>query len=42
MPYRVGYRVVNKIAKYRWRHKNFSHPIELKIVSEVTKRVRGY
>jgi len=40
--YRVGYKAANKIAKYRWRHKNFSYPLELKIVSGLARKVRGY
>ena len=39
---RLGYKILNKIARYRWSHRNFNHPLELKIVSEATKRIRGY
>jgi anaerobic magnesium-protoporphyrin IX monomethyl ester cyclase len=40
--YRMGYKVLNKMAKYRWRHKYFGLPIELKIISAVVRKVRGY
>lgn len=41
-PYRLGYKVMNKIAKFRWKHKYFGIPIELRIVSWTVGKLRGY
>jgi radical SAM superfamily enzyme YgiQ (UPF0313 family) len=40
--YRLGYRIMNKIAKFRWKHKYFGFPIELRIVSASVRKLRGY
>jgi anaerobic magnesium-protoporphyrin IX monomethyl ester cyclase len=41
-PYRTGYRLIHEIASYRWKHKYFSAPIELKAANSLSRRVRGY
>ncbi len=40
--FRIGFKVLNRIEKYRWRHRYFSIPIELKIVDALTKKFKGY
>ena len=40
--FRLGYKVLNQIEKYRWRHRYFSFPVELRIVDWVTRRLKGY
>ena len=40
--YRLGYEILNKIAKFRWKHKYFGIPIELKIASTAVRKLRGY
>ncbi len=40
--YRFGYKVINKMAKYRWKHKYFGYPIELRVVSLMVRKMRGY
>jgi len=41
-PYRLGYGVMNRIAKFRWRHKYFGTPLELRFVSWAVGKLRGY
>jgi hypothetical protein len=33
---------MNRIEKYRWRHRNFVFPLELKIVDAVAKKFKGF
>jgi radical SAM superfamily enzyme YgiQ (UPF0313 family) len=40
--YRTGYRIINRMAKFRWRHRYFGFPIDLKIVNAMARRFRGY
>jgi len=40
--YKLGYSVLNKIAKYRWRHRAFGLPIELLVVNYFSRRLKGY
>ncbi len=40
--FRIGYKVLNPIEKYRWRHRYFGFPLELRIVDSVTRLVKGY
>ncbi len=42
LAYRLSYGLINKLAKFRWKHRFFQHPIELKIVDTFTKKSRGY
>jgi radical SAM superfamily enzyme YgiQ (UPF0313 family) len=39
---RVGYRLLNKLAEFRWRHKLFKFPVELKIANAASLKLRGY
>ena len=40
--YRAAYKLMNKIARYRWRHRNFSFPIELKLIDAAAKFAKGF
>jgi anaerobic magnesium-protoporphyrin IX monomethyl ester cyclase len=40
--YKFAYDIMNRIEKYRWRHRNFSFPIELKIADALAKRFKGF
>jgi anaerobic magnesium-protoporphyrin IX monomethyl ester cyclase len=40
--YRVVYRIMNQIEKYRWRHRNFGFPIELKVADAVARKFKGF
>lgn len=36
------YLIMNKIARYRWKHRYFGFPVEQKIVDYATKKLRGF
>jgi anaerobic magnesium-protoporphyrin IX monomethyl ester cyclase len=40
--YRLGYGLLNKIAKYRWKHRYFRYPVELKLASVALRKRREY
>jgi len=40
--YRLGYGLLNKIAKYRWRHRYFRHPVELRLATAALRKRREY
>jgi anaerobic magnesium-protoporphyrin IX monomethyl ester cyclase len=40
--FRLAYGALCKVARYRWRHKYFGFPIELKAVDAVVRRFKGY
>jgi radical SAM superfamily enzyme YgiQ (UPF0313 family) len=40
--FKTAYSVMNKIEKYRWKHRSFSFPIELKIADAVARRSKGF
>jgi anaerobic magnesium-protoporphyrin IX monomethyl ester cyclase len=40
--YRTMYQIMNKIARYRWKHRYFGFPIEEKIVDYAAKKLRGF
>ncbi len=40
--FRIGYKFLNRVEKYRWRHRYFGFPIELRIVDSLTRIVKGY
>jgi anaerobic magnesium-protoporphyrin IX monomethyl ester cyclase len=41
-PFQLGYGILNRIAKFRWKHKYFGLPAELKIVNAFARKSRGY
>jgi radical SAM superfamily enzyme YgiQ (UPF0313 family) len=40
--FRHAYGLMNRIARYRWRHRCFGFPVELRIVAFVEKRLKGF
>ncbi len=40
--FKLGYRVINGIARYRWRHRFFGFPFELALANGVARRLRGF
>jgi anaerobic magnesium-protoporphyrin IX monomethyl ester cyclase len=42
LAFKLTYKLVNKSAKYRWKHRNFSFPIELKIADMAARRSKGF
>jgi len=40
--YGFAYKVMNRIARFRWKHKYFGLPIELRIVTATVRKLRGY
>jgi len=41
-PYRFGYELMHSLASFRWKHKFFGLPLELKAFSSVSRMLRGY
>ena len=42
LAFRAGYRLMNRAARYRWRHRYFGFPVELKLANGVARRLRGF
>ncbi len=42
LAFRAAYGLINRIARYRWRHRNFSYPLELTIVDAFSRKFKGY
>jgi radical SAM superfamily enzyme YgiQ (UPF0313 family) len=40
--YKLAYRIMNKLARYRWKHRNFGFPVELKIADAVARKFKGF
>ena len=40
--FKLGYGVMNRIARYRWRHRYFGFPVELKLANGLARRLRGF
>ena len=40
--FKLGYGVMNRIARYRWRHRYFGFPIELRLANGLASRLRGF
>ena len=40
--FRVSYGVINRMARFRWRHRYFGLPVELRIVNAIAKKLKGY
>jgi hypothetical protein len=41
-PYRLAYKILQRMAKTRWKHRYFGIPVELRIVNSFARRSRGY
>jgi hypothetical protein len=33
---------MNRLARYRWKHRYFSFPIELELANVMARRLRGF
>ncbi len=42
LSFKIAYGAMNRIAKYRWRHRYFGLPLELKLVNASAKKLKGY
>ena len=42
LSYRLGYGLLNKIAKYRWKHRYFRYPVELRLATAALRKRREY
>jgi len=42
LAFKASYRVMNRMAKYRWRHRYFGFPIELELANFMAKQLRGF
>jgi anaerobic magnesium-protoporphyrin IX monomethyl ester cyclase len=42
LTFKFSYRMINKVARYRWQHRYFGFPIELRIVDALAKRLKGF
>ena len=40
--YKFAYGIMNRLAKYRWKHRYFGLPIELKIADAVARKFKGF
>lgn len=40
--FRLTYNLVNRVAKYRWKHRNFSFPLELRLTDTVARYYKGF
>jgi anaerobic magnesium-protoporphyrin IX monomethyl ester cyclase len=40
--FRAAYGLVNSDARYRWKHRNFSFPVELRAANAAARRLRGF
>jgi anaerobic magnesium-protoporphyrin IX monomethyl ester cyclase len=40
--FKLGYSVINRIACYRWRHRYFGFPVELKMANAIERRLKGF
>jgi len=42
LAFKVAYGAVNKAARYRWKHRQFDHPVELKLANLAAQKLRGF
>jgi anaerobic magnesium-protoporphyrin IX monomethyl ester cyclase len=42
LAFKTAYSILNRMEKYRWRHRNFGFPIELKIIDAVAEKIKGF
>jgi len=40
--FKLGYSMLNRIALYRWKHRYFGFPVELKLANSLARRLRGF
>ena len=42
LAFKFTYNILNRFAKYRWKHRNFSFPLELKLADAAARRSKGF
>jgi hypothetical protein len=42
LTYKFAYGVMNRVARYRWKHRNFTFPVEFKFVDAVSRKLKGF
>ncbi len=42
LAFKFAYKIMNRIARYRWRNRNFGFPIELMMADAVARRFKGF
>ncbi|MGA3058845.1 MAG: radical SAM protein [Candidatus Bathyarchaeia archaeon] len=42
LSYKFAYTIMNRLAKYRWKHRYFGFPLELRIVDATARKLRGF
>jgi anaerobic magnesium-protoporphyrin IX monomethyl ester cyclase len=40
--FRAGYSLMNRAARFRWRHRYFGFPVELRLANVAAQRLRGF
>jgi len=40
--FKFAYTIINRIEKFRWKHRWFAFPVELKIVDAFARRTKGF
>jgi len=40
--FKRGYGLLNRVARYRWKHRYFGFPVELKLANGLARRFRGF
>jgi radical SAM superfamily enzyme YgiQ (UPF0313 family) len=40
--FKLAYGLINRIARYRWKHRYFAFPVELRLANSLANRLRGF
>jgi len=40
--FKAAYGAMNRAARYRWRHRYFDFPVELRLANVAAQRLRGF
>jgi anaerobic magnesium-protoporphyrin IX monomethyl ester cyclase len=42
LAFKFAYAIMNRIERYRWKHRNFGFPVELKVADAVARHFKGF
>jgi hypothetical protein len=42
LAFKFAYAIMNRVARYRWKNRNFGFPVELKIADAVARHFKGF
>jgi len=42
LAFKFAYAIMNRLARYRWKHRNFAFPVELKMADAVARHFKGF